>query len=183
MLRGLNDASSGFLNSSSAALRCGLGALHVRFDPRDFGLERLDPLLELVDRQRAEVLLDRAAVSGSSGWLEKKSSSVHERESLTRAAAKSIRPRPLGTSMHIIPDVMRVVEIAAPGGPEQLRLVERPVPRPGPGEVLVKVAAAGVNRPDILQRNGLYPPPPGASDIPGLEIAGEVVAAGRAPTT
>jgi len=78
-----------------------------------------------------------------------------------------------------IPDVMRAVEIAAPGGPDQLRLTSRPTPRPGPGEVLVKVAAAGVNRPDLLQRMGVYPPPPGASDIPGLEIAGTVVAAGQ----
>ncbi|WP_294121626.1 NAD(P)H-quinone oxidoreductase [Sphingomonas sp.] len=79
----------------------------------------------------------------------------------------------------IIPDVMRVVDIAAPGGPERLRLASRPTPRPGKGEVLVKVAAAGVNRPDVLQRMGVYPPPPGASDIPGLEIAGTVVAAGE----
>ena len=78
-----------------------------------------------------------------------------------------------------IPDVMRVIEIAAPGGPEQLRLASRPTPRPGPSEVLVRVAAAGVNRPDVLQRMGVYPPPPGASDIPGLEIAGTVVAAGQ----
>ena len=78
-----------------------------------------------------------------------------------------------------IPETMQAIEIAAPGGPEVLRLTERPVPRPGPGEVLVRVAAAGVNRPDVLQRMGLYPPPPGASDIPGLEIAGIVVAAGE----
>ena len=81
-----------------------------------------------------------------------------------------------------IPDVMRAVEIAAPGGPEQLRPVSRPTPRPGKGEVLVRVAAAGVNRPDVLQRMGLYPSPPGASDIPGLEIAGTVVAAGSGAT-
>jgi NADPH:quinone reductase len=73
---------------------------------------------------------------------------------------------------------MQAVEIAAPGGPEVLRPALRPVPRPGPGEVLVRVACAGVNRPDVLQRLGRYPPPPGASDIPGLEIAGEVVEAG-----
>ena len=78
----------------------------------------------------------------------------------------------------IIPDVMRAVEIAD----QQLRLASRPTPRPGKGEVLVKVAAAGVNRPDIVQRKGLYPPPPGASDIPGLEIAGTVVAAGPGAT-
>jgi NADPH:quinone reductase len=64
------------------------------------------------------------------------------------------------------------------GGPEVLQLVTRPLPRPGPGEILVRVAAAGVNRPDVLQRQGAYPPPPGAPDILGLEIAGEVVDAG-----
>jgi NADPH2:quinone reductase len=73
---------------------------------------------------------------------------------------------------------MRAIEIAEPGGPEVLRLVERAVPQPAAGEVLVRVAAAGVNRPDIMQRLGKYPPPPGASDIPGLEIAGTVVADG-----
>jgi NADPH2:quinone reductase len=78
----------------------------------------------------------------------------------------------------IIPDVMRAVEIAS----DHLRIASRPTPRPGKGEVLVKVAAAGVNRPDVLQRKGLYPPPPGASDIPGLEIAGTVVAAGQGST-
>jgi NADPH2:quinone reductase len=73
---------------------------------------------------------------------------------------------------------MRVVEISAPGGPEVLRLAERPRPRPGAGEVLIAVAAAGVNRPDVLQRKGVYPPPSGASDIPGLEVAGVVVETG-----
>src|SRR5678816_2320324 len=79
----------------------------------------------------------------------------------------------------IIPDVMRMVEIAAPGGPEQLRLASRPTPKAGKGEVLIEVAAAGVNRPDVLQRRGLYPPPPGAPDILGLEIAGVVVEVGQ----
>jgi putative PIG3 family NAD(P)H quinone oxidoreductase len=74
---------------------------------------------------------------------------------------------------------MMAVVAPQPDGAEELALVERPVPKPGPGEVLVRVAAAGVNRPDILQRRGLYPPPPGAPDILGLEIAGEVVAAGE----
>ena len=73
---------------------------------------------------------------------------------------------------------MRAIVAPQPDGAEELALVERPVPRPGPGEVLVEVAAAGVNRPDILQRRGLYPPPPGAPDILGLEIAGRVVEAG-----
>lgn len=77
-----------------------------------------------------------------------------------------------------LPEKMTAIEITAPGGPEALAPAERPVPRPGPGEVLVRVAAAGVNRPDVMQRQGHYPPPPGASDVPGLEIAGEVVASG-----
>ena len=77
-----------------------------------------------------------------------------------------------------LPREMTAVEVAAPGGPEQLREVQRPLPVPGDGEVLVRVAAAGVNRPDVMQRQGRYPPPPGASDLPGLEIAGEIVALG-----
>ena len=73
---------------------------------------------------------------------------------------------------------MRAVEISAPGGPEVLRLVDRPAPVPGPDEVLIRVAAAGVNRPDVMQRQGRYPPPPGANDLPGLEVAGTVTQAG-----
>ena len=74
---------------------------------------------------------------------------------------------------------MMAVVAPQPDGAEELALVERPVPRAGPDEVLVKVTAAGINRPDILQRRGLYPPPPGAPDILGLELAGEVVEAGK----
>ena len=74
---------------------------------------------------------------------------------------------------------MRAVEIAKPGGPEVLQLTERPKPQPKPNEILVKVAAAGVNRPDVLQRMGHYPVPPDASDLPGLEIAGEVLTPGK----
>src|SRR5688500_10856357 len=69
---------------------------------------------------------------------------------------------------------MTAIEISKHGGPEVLVARERPIPQPAEGEVLIKVAAAGVNRPDILQRLGKYPPPPGASDIPGLEVAGTV---------
>jgi putative PIG3 family NAD(P)H quinone oxidoreductase len=69
---------------------------------------------------------------------------------------------------------MLAIDPAEAGGPEVLRPVERPVPEPGPGEVLIKVAAAGVNRPDVMQRRGLYPPPPGAPTIPGLEVAGAI---------
>ncbi|MFS8037675.1 NAD(P)H-quinone oxidoreductase [Xanthobacter sp. AM11] len=77
-----------------------------------------------------------------------------------------------------LPATMTAILISAPGGPDVLVPGERPVPVPAPGELLVKVEAAGVNRPDVMQRKGLYPPPPGASDIPGLEIAGTVVALG-----
>jgi NADPH2:quinone reductase len=80
--------------------------------------------------------------------------------------------------MPSLPAEMTVIGIREPGGPHVLVPEQRPLPRPGAGEVLVKVAAAGVNRPDVMQRLGLYPPPPGASDIPGLEIAGQVIALG-----
>lgn len=78
-----------------------------------------------------------------------------------------------------VPATMHAVRIQQPGGPEQLIEIDVPVPRPGPGYLLVKVAAAGVNRPDVLQRKGVYPPPPGASELPGLEFAGVVVALGE----
>ncbi|PTQ80513.1 putative PIG3 family NAD(P)H quinone oxidoreductase [Nitrosospira multiformis] len=77
---------------------------------------------------------------------------------------------------------MLVIEIHHPGGPEVLAPASHPVPKLGPGEILIKVAAAGVNRPDILQRRGLYPPPPGSSEIPGLEVAGEIVGSGEGAT-
>lgn len=77
-----------------------------------------------------------------------------------------------------IPETMRVVEIPAPGPPEALRIGIRPVPAPGPGEVSIRVAAAGVNRADVMQRKGDYPPPPGASDVPGLEVSGTIAAVG-----
>jgi NADPH2:quinone reductase len=78
-----------------------------------------------------------------------------------------------------LPVEMDAIDPAEAGGPEVLQLVRRPVPRPGAGEVLIRVAAAGINRPDVLQRRGLYPPPPGAPSIPGLEVSGEIVAAGE----
>ena len=80
--------------------------------------------------------------------------------------------------MEQLPAQMTVVAISKPGGPEVLLPETRAVPRPGPQEILIKVAAAGVNRPDVAQRSGSYPPPPGASDLPGLEVAGTVVAVG-----
>jgi NADPH:quinone reductase len=80
--------------------------------------------------------------------------------------------------MQSLPIQMTAIEITKPGGPEVLRPVQRPVPRPSNGEVLIRVDAAGVNRPDVLQRRGQYPPPPGASDIPGLEVAGTIAEIG-----
>lgn len=79
----------------------------------------------------------------------------------------------------MIPQTMRAIVARTPGGPEVLALVERPVPTPGEGQILIRVEAAGVNRPDMLQRMGQYQPPPGASDVLGLEVAGEVAALGE----
>ncbi len=78
-----------------------------------------------------------------------------------------------------LPREMTVIEITQPGPPDVLQPRRRPVPPPGPGDVLIRVSAAGVNRPDLLQRLGKYPPPPGASDVPGLEVAGTVAALGE----
>lgn len=77
-----------------------------------------------------------------------------------------------------VPEQMKAIDPSETGGPEVLTLAERPVPAPKEGEVLIRVAAAGVNRPDVIQRLGAYPPPPGAPSIPGLEVAGEIVAVG-----
>src|SRR6516225_2696845 len=80
--------------------------------------------------------------------------------------------------MSTLPSQITAIAIREPGPPDVLVLQQRPMPAPGLGEILIEVDAAGVNRPDVMQRQGLYPPPPGASDIPGLEIAGRVVALG-----
>lgn len=85
---------------------------------------------------------------------------------------------PARTAMPALPDATDCIEYAGPGGAEVLRLARRPLPSPGPRQVLLEVAFAGINRPDLLQREGRYPPPPGVTDIPGLEVAGRVVAAG-----
>jgi len=77
-----------------------------------------------------------------------------------------------------VPVTMTAIEICEPGPPEVLQPTQRPVPEIGPRDVLIRVVAAGVNRPDVLQRKGLYPPPPGTTDIPGLELSGEVVRVG-----
>ena len=143
--------------------------VHVRLDPGNLSLQRFDPRLQLVDRQWIKVLLaerDQRIV----GLAREEVFKVHRAESLTHAPPKSISRRVAG-----IPSSMLAVIADGAGG---LALVDRPVPEPGPGEVLVKVAAAGVNGPDVVQRKGHYPPPPGAPDILGLELAGEIVAGG-----
>jgi NADPH:quinone reductase len=84
--------------------------------------------------------------------------------------------------MAAVPATMTAVAIRAPGDPSVLVPEQRPMPQPGAGEILIEVAAAGINRPDVMQRKGLYPPPPGAPDIPGLELAGEVAALGAGVT-
>ncbi len=81
--------------------------------------------------------------------------------------------------MTALPKMMRAIEISKPGGPEVLQVCERPVPSPSPDEVLIKTIGAGVNRPDVLQRMGLYKPPSDASDLPGLEVSGEIVGCGK----
>src|SRR3954469_1321369 len=115
-----------------------------------------------------------SATKGSSGLLGKRSS---------RSTVRIVDPCGRGVNkrgaLPSVPTSMMAVVAPQPDGAEELALVERPVPKPGPGEVLIRVAAAGVNRPDILQRRGLYPPPPGAPDTLGLEIAGEIVAVGE----
>jgi NADPH2:quinone reductase len=91
---------------------------------------------------------------------------------------ENFTPDPWEGKFMTVPAEMMAIEISEAGGPEVLKPATRPVPEPGADEVLVRVAAAGVNRPDVAQRKGVYPPPPGASDIPGLEIAGEIIACG-----
>ena len=151
-----------------------LRTLHVRLDPRDLGPERLDTSLQLLNRNGIEVLLcksDERIV----GLAWEKVVQIHS-PNVDPWGCQVNKPRPVSNS---VPASMRAIVAPPAEGGDELVLVERPVPKPGADEVLVKVAAAGVNRPDILQRKGLYPPPPGASDVLGLEIAGEVVATGE----
>jgi putative PIG3 family NAD(P)H quinone oxidoreductase len=136
-----------------------------------------DPVSQLIDREGVEVLRDQLhqriarpfgqdVIQIHSAMLDPNAPRVNWAK-----AAK------LGMTVIELPETMIAIDPEAPGGPEVLRPVERPVPKPAPGEVLIKVAAAGVNRPDVLQRKGGYPPPPGAPSILGLEVAGEVVGA------
>ncbi len=126
---------------------------------------RGDDVLKLLDDQR------RLAALRPEGHRDV----VHRTEMLS--AVEAGRQQGADVECRVVAS-MRVVEISAPGPPDVLRLAERPVPAPGPGEVLIEVHAAGVNRPDLMQREGRYPPPPGTSDLPGLEVAGRIAAIG-----
>jgi putative PIG3 family NAD(P)H quinone oxidoreductase len=156
----------------------------LRAGPDDLRFQRLDPGVELVDRQRVEVLPPEQD-QGIVGLAWEELVQVHGFKIPVpdrRVKAKGLRRSPFGARrdrMDAIPETMIAIDPEAPGGPEVLRPVERPVPRPGPGEVLIRVEAAGINRPDVMQRLGLYPPPPGAPTIPGLEVAGTIVGGGR----
>lgn len=153
-------------------------------NPNDLGFERFDSGVKLVDRQRIEVLpaqLGQRIV----GLAWEELVQVHDfRLSLPGFGVnpKGLRRRPFGARrdrMDAIPETMIAIDPPAPGGPEMLQPVERPVPKAAPGEFLIRVEAAGVNRPDVMQRLGFYPPPPGVPTIPGLEIAGTIVGGGR----
>ncbi len=164
------------------------GFVTVRGYPGDFGFELHDPrgkfVLRIGIEQFARQLAGGIAIAARErvffhfavnvGSLGLAVNIVHTRRE--RSGANATRGRSRGGIM--LPQEMTVIGFAQPGGPQVLVASRVAVPAPGPGEVLVRVAFAGVNRPDVVQRKGLYPPPPGASPIPGLEIAGEVVALG-----
>jgi NADPH:quinone reductase len=151
--------------------------IDMRFDPSDLGLQGLDPGVKLLDRHWVEVLPAQRN-EWIVGLAREQIVEVHRRtvDSLRRPVNKR------ADMSNAVPSSMKAIVAPQPDGAEELAVVERPVPRPGKDEVLIKVAAAGVNRPDILQRRGLYPPPPGAPDILGLEVAGTVVEAGEGTT-
>ncbi len=153
------------------------GKLPARGGARDLGLQHGDARVELVHGKRVEVLPGQQGqrIVGSPG---EKIVEIHARDVDLCERRLSISRTGEGDGGMAIPASMKAIEVAAPGGADALRLSDMPVPAPGEGEVLIRVAAAGVNRPDVLQRMGAYPPPPGASPILGLEVAGEIVAVG-----
>src|SRR6202158_3128962 len=168
------------------------GALlgHGRLQPFDFRSHQRDALGEFLDRQQRKVLPDLVGdflprfvvILGGHAFLPCSTISCQPaRGWLIRCRLKFLAFGQ-GQIMEKLPAQMTVVGISKPGGPEVLVPETRAVPAPGPGEILIKFAATRVNRPDVAQRSGSYPPPPGASDLPGLEVAGEVVAVGPGAT-
>jgi NADPH2:quinone reductase len=163
-------------------------SLYLCADPRDLRFQGRDAGVELLDRQRIEILpgqLHQRIV----GLAREKLVQVHARRIAPNACGcqpRGLPPARFPTkrgAMTTLPKTMIAIDPAGAGGPEVLQPVERPLPEPAEGEVLIRVAAAGVNRPDVMQRLGLYPPPAGAPTIPGLEIAGRIVAAGAGADT
>ena len=152
----------------------GLNAIDVGLDAGNLGPQGFYAGVELFDRNGIEILL-RKLHQRVARLVREEILKVHPR--IVDLSGLGVNKRGAVTSA--VPASMRAIVAPQPDGAEELALVERPVPRVGAGEVLVRVAAAGVNRPDILQRRGLYPPPPGAPDILGLEISGTVVEAGE----
>ena len=151
-----------------------LRASHVGLDARDLRLQAFDASLKLLDRHRVEVLF-RKLYQRVAGLAWEQVVQVHC--GIVDLWGPQVNKRRAVSSN--IPASMKAIVGPQPDGAEELAVVERQVPRPGSGEVLIEVASAGVNRPDILQRRGLYPPPPGAPDILGLEVAGTVIEAGE----
>lgn len=157
------------------------GALDFLLDPGDLGFQRGDARLKLLDRKWIEILAtergDRIVDA-----LGQEIFRIHPPNVDPKRAAVNKPPHVFdqkGTGVAKLPERMIAIDPEGAGGPEVLVPVERPVPQPGPGEYLIRVKAAGVNRPDVLQRKGHYPPPPGAPSILGLEIAGTIVAVGE----
>jgi len=167
-------------------MRCGLEA--VGFHPGNLGLEQFDPFLQLVLRIGAEIFACELArgIAFRPGTI----TVFHSRynpplpgccQQVPTVMHRSIgyfvqlQGAPLATGL---PSTMTAMGYDAPGGPDVFRPEELAVPEPGEGQVLIEVSHAGVNRPDVIQRQGFYPPPPGASPIPGLEVSGKVVATG-----
>lgn len=162
----------------------GGGLKAVRFDPGDFGFEQGNPHIQFVQRIAVQTL--GRELFGGIATLPGAIIIFHCDAAFRFCALLSMagplyphRAQGKAVMAMVLPDMMTAVNFDAPGGPEVLHPVRLAVPRPGPGELLVKVACAGVNRPDAVQRQGHYPPPPGASPVPGLEISGEVVMLGE----
>jgi NADPH2:quinone reductase len=158
-------------------------AVLLQLTSRDLALQHRDPRIEFGDRQRIEVLphecVKQIVGTGGGVFQVHRASNVDPHPSDVNKAFKSNgRDEQMITIPGTLPDIMKAIDPEQPGGPEVLVLVDRPVPKLGAGEVLVKVAAAGVNRPEVMQRQGKYPPPPGAPSILGMEISGTIVAVG-----
>lgn len=163
----------------------------MRLDPGNLRFQQVDPFGQLINRKPVKRFQGQptggiVTAAGAVVFVHRAASSVLMRLLSTRPKASSDRDSrdasgkgPMAeTTGAALPHMMTAIGFDAPGGPEVLQAQSVPVPQPSAGQVLIEVAFAGVNRPDVVQRRGLYPPPPGASPVPGLEIAGRIVALG-----